>query len=381
MPGTKLSLDPSCVQIELMKTPPSESKGYHIWKMVVEKYSGCDLTREDEDKFVAISGLAKNLGPPEDYLAGLWKYDLPYQLLWKVSSTVSKRNNSGTPIWSWASMSGSISYHVRWAVNKTDEEILISVVDAATVLKTADLTGSVRRGFVEIHGPLVKVEIKANPPDQRPPSHLINGSHWVVTWDVGQWNRFDWTHGHPSEVADVFWAMPIEIKQAQHCLISGLVLEAIPGKPALRRAGFFSIANTPNPRGLYVFLPMLCHADYMPDEKLFAAGFCDERKQAPAIKRYRFLTIMRALQEKGQVLVSMKTPYLDESGWGNLLTVLREKDLAHFKDQRVSNLLSPNLVNYYDRRLKAEYHQHCQHAAVAVGLVYVQAKTADGGAK
>ncbi|OQV02951.1 hypothetical protein CLAIMM_08062 [Cladophialophora immunda] len=239
-------------------------------------------------------------------------------------------------------MSGSISYRVRWAVNKTDEEILISVVDAATVLKTADLTGSVRRGVVEIHGPLVKVEIKAIPPDQRPPSHLINGSHGVVTWDVGQWNRFDWTHGHPSEVADVFWAMPIEIKQAQHCLISGLERRrSLESPPCGVRASF----PLPTPQTREAFM------------------------------------IMRALQEKGQVLVSMKTPYLDESGWGNLLTVLREKDLAHFKDQRVSNLLSPNLVNYYDRRLKAEYHQHCQHAAVAVGLVYVQAKTADGGAK
>src|SRR6202012_6053216 len=93
--GSKLSLDPSCVQYELMRTPISESKGYHIWKKVVDNYSGCNLTREDEDKLVAISGLAKNLGPPEDYLAGLWKHDLSYQLLWEATSTESRRNNSG----------------------------------------------------------------------------------------------------------------------------------------------------------------------------------------------------------------------------------------------------------------------------------------------
>ncbi|KIW10230.1 hypothetical protein PV08_11191 [Exophiala spinifera] len=288
--GSKLSLDPSCLQWELVRSPISESKGYHIWQKVVEKYSKCDLTREDEDKLVAISGLAKNLGPPEEYLAGLWKHDLSYQLLWKTISTESRRNNSGAPTWSWASISGPIEYRVRWAVNQADEEILVSVVDAATILKTADPTGSVRRGFVEIHGPLAKVEIQTIQPDERPPSHLINGNPGVVKWDIGQWNRLDWTKGHPSEVANTFWAMPIEIKQAHSCLVSGLVLEAIPGKPALRRVGFFSISNVFRPRGFYMFLAMLCHADYMPDDKIFAAGFCDELKQAPAIKRYRFLT-------------------------------------------------------------------------------------------
>jgi hypothetical protein len=73
------------------------------WRVVVETYSGCNLTFE-KDKLVAISGIARMM--KEDlkceYLAGMWRKDLEHQLLWKITKPL----NTGRrrfPTWSWVS--------------------------------------------------------------------------------------------------------------------------------------------------------------------------------------------------------------------------------------------------------------------------------------
>ena len=53
------------------------------WRAVVEKYTYCTLT-EEQDKLIAIQGLAnmyKSLRD-DDYLAGLWRKQLPSGLMW-----------------------------------------------------------------------------------------------------------------------------------------------------------------------------------------------------------------------------------------------------------------------------------------------------------
>jgi hypothetical protein len=57
---------------------------FMMWNKVVAAYSECLLTKES-DKLVAISGVAKDLvslGGPRDYVAGLWKDHLIFDLLW-----------------------------------------------------------------------------------------------------------------------------------------------------------------------------------------------------------------------------------------------------------------------------------------------------------
>jgi hypothetical protein len=60
-------------------------KVHYLLCDLVQHYSRCVLTLE-KDKFVAISGIVKEMlkWQNDTYLAGLWWYQLPSQLLWKA---------------------------------------------------------------------------------------------------------------------------------------------------------------------------------------------------------------------------------------------------------------------------------------------------------
>jgi hypothetical protein len=77
-----------------------------IWMELITKCSKRKLTFEF-DRLPAISGLAKSLQERDfgEYLAGLWKENLPRQLLWTASGrrTPSYR----APTWSFASVEAS----------------------------------------------------------------------------------------------------------------------------------------------------------------------------------------------------------------------------------------------------------------------------------
>ena len=87
----------------------SKELGLDAWFNLVGKYSTLNLTRES-DKLPAIAGLASRAANhlSKTYIAGLWKEDLPYCLLWYVSRghLVSARLQEYVPSWSWASIRG-----------------------------------------------------------------------------------------------------------------------------------------------------------------------------------------------------------------------------------------------------------------------------------
>lgn len=67
----------------------------------------------DADRFVAISGLARDMramleklrpGIAHRYLAGLWEEDLARMLLWFVRAAGSRHTTYIAPSWSWASL-------------------------------------------------------------------------------------------------------------------------------------------------------------------------------------------------------------------------------------------------------------------------------------
>jgi hypothetical protein len=91
------------------------SKEPDLWADVVLAYSSGLLTHQ-EDKLVAISGIARLVYEvtTDVYLAGLWKTNLEWQLLWSVSRSsergysVDKMISYRAPSWSWASVNGII---------------------------------------------------------------------------------------------------------------------------------------------------------------------------------------------------------------------------------------------------------------------------------
>ena len=86
---SKISLDRDLRMhnpIPLFSVTDANVVDYHIWGDVVTRYTACDLTFPAKDKFVAISGIARNLCAGDKYVAGLWSNDLPSQLNWMSGS-------------------------------------------------------------------------------------------------------------------------------------------------------------------------------------------------------------------------------------------------------------------------------------------------------
>ncbi|KAK1750393.1 hypothetical protein QBC47DRAFT_353360 [Echria macrotheca] len=117
---------------------------FQAWEAVVEAYSGLQLTKLEEDRFVALSGVSNEFGcaldkitrEPEGgknkgkqretdvirsirtYVAGLWLADIRRGLLWELVSETPGKRIASIPTWSWASISGS----VKWPGVYTDDD-------------------------------------------------------------------------------------------------------------------------------------------------------------------------------------------------------------------------------------------------------------------
>ncbi|OCL09963.1 HET-domain-containing protein [Glonium stellatum] len=112
------------------------------WGLVVEMYTECALTFPG-DKLVAIAGVTQPftqmLG---EHLAGLWRYYLPFELLWSVDSSLGdvavRPSQYRAPSWSWASVEGPVSYiMVKQAYGLLDNGIFpwATVIDAKVEYK------------------------------------------------------------------------------------------------------------------------------------------------------------------------------------------------------------------------------------------------------
>ena len=138
-----------------------------IWERLIEQYSRRFLTLPS-DKIAAISGLAKLFQKtlhvsPTDYLAGLWKIDLPICLLWYVTGSPppSRPEEWRAPTWSWASIDGGVGFfNERYQFSfKSHVRVGECFCDPMSV----DPFGKVRKARIKIVGDLVPVilEVKA----------------------------------------------------------------------------------------------------------------------------------------------------------------------------------------------------------------------------
>jgi hypothetical protein len=94
----------------------------NFWYRAIKVYSACHLTKPDQDRILAVSGLAKEVGPilanprqkdeisaevqNEMYLSGLWLRDIHHGLLWEEDHSAQPWTTkvSESPTWSWASL-------------------------------------------------------------------------------------------------------------------------------------------------------------------------------------------------------------------------------------------------------------------------------------
>ncbi|KAM0260998.1 hypothetical protein ACHAQJ_002433 [Trichoderma viride] len=173
--GLRKSLDPHVYGAAIRRASGllnvPELNAFSLWDRIVYTYSSGKLTYS-EDKLVAISGLASKMQKhtQSEYLAGLWRRHLPYQLLWTVRGTqwvVYKERPVvyTAPSWSWASMHGSIenSCVVRHAY---DHEIVLEILDVKVDL-VSDMNpfGRVKGGYIwaRVHLARAGVHLQESP--------------------------------------------------------------------------------------------------------------------------------------------------------------------------------------------------------------------------
>jgi hypothetical protein len=84
----------------------------NMWTWIIQSYSRCRLTYPT-DKLVAIAGLARQafLEQGDQYIAGMWKKDLVYQLCWWVPEPRASPliTTYIAPSWSWASVDQAVA--------------------------------------------------------------------------------------------------------------------------------------------------------------------------------------------------------------------------------------------------------------------------------
>jgi hypothetical protein len=78
-----------------------EEKWQQLWEHLLKKYTSRKLTLAT-DRLPALAGIAGLFHDirPDDYLAGLWRKDLPNDLMWQCDDEVALRIH-GQPPWSW----------------------------------------------------------------------------------------------------------------------------------------------------------------------------------------------------------------------------------------------------------------------------------------
>jgi hypothetical protein len=146
------------------------------WRDTVELYTRRSLSF-DSDTLPALAGLASSFPKIEgnDYLAGLWRFDLHQDLLWSQSKSSiygprSKRayphrsSSYCAPTWSWASLVGTVSWYDRWLPGNLDMgsdwfSQKARIIDARCEVEGKNPWGTVSFGFLSIEAPITSVKL------------------------------------------------------------------------------------------------------------------------------------------------------------------------------------------------------------------------------
>jgi hypothetical protein len=163
------------------------------WSNIVEEFTRRKIGK-DEDRLPALAGLAKKYRDATgyEYLAGVWRQELPAALLWEKKGWNYLKSPAGyrAPSWSWASLEGAI----RVPFDSTDLELddpyfwISSVISAECSYWPPDTLSTVKSAWLDIEGPMSLVIARTIDQDNFIPffnhGSLVGGDlYWVVNLD------------------------------------------------------------------------------------------------------------------------------------------------------------------------------------------------------
>jgi hypothetical protein len=193
---------------------------------------------KDQDRLIAISGVVKRVQKTlrDDYLAGIWKRQLPYGLLWKVdpeenANLLVTTSNYCAPSWSWASLSNFLMGSHEITTHQRPN--LVEILEVCIVPLTQDAMGQVSSAFLRLQGWLKSFDLS------KKRSEVVNFPNWSSEYcsaffDEDVYNRAG------------FWCLPM-VEQEKSPLeggdgdakIFGLILSKTGVQDQYRRRGQF----------------------------------------------------------------------------------------------------------------------------------------------
>ena len=130
------------------------------WLGIVKIYTQTHLTK-DSDRLIALAGIVSTVQntlkwPANDYHAGLWRYDLPVDLLWRMAAYGTRVKEYVAPSWSWASVKGEVYF------NSSENRAIIRKYSLIEIRKveTSPISGPfgpVASGSIQVRGSLHKI--------------------------------------------------------------------------------------------------------------------------------------------------------------------------------------------------------------------------------
>lgn len=132
-------------------------KDHDSFYRAVQDFTRCDITFST-DRLPAFAGLAQRQQTlvPDTYLAGLWKNDLLYGLMWKSDAAPSTRPPKYiAPSWSWASLNNSVTFD---GFMNYPDHLSPRLIDVSISLSSHDTFGMVTAGHLRLSGYMVQVK-------------------------------------------------------------------------------------------------------------------------------------------------------------------------------------------------------------------------------
>jgi hypothetical protein len=186
----------------------------------------------------------------DEYVAGMWRHYLGFELLWSVSGdrvrTTSRPDKYRCPSWSWAAVDGKINPSLPVIETAT---LLIEVVDFKLEYLTDDHTNMVQDGWLRLQGALKQLKLvrhgSFNTHAKGNWIMVVNGYDVSVVADSVYMEpqphvKFDASYDHFDEqnAKETLYCMPARVRADVDGSIYAMILEVCdPEKGVYRRIG------------------------------------------------------------------------------------------------------------------------------------------------
>jgi hypothetical protein len=246
---------------------------YFAWSTMVHRYSICDLTFS-RDKLVALSGLAFAMSrsfPGDEYLAGMWKSQLPQGLLWHGNYKSAYPAEYRGPTWSWVAIDGGIGFDQTKTYKECALDELWVQIEKVFTIPAEGYGNDPRRVFARVKGGCIILHAGLGIVNLTPSTSPLTKFH-IRTLTIGE--QF-WAVLSLSKHNSIFWQGNIDL----HILESGTRIRASGtdfegyslGQPT-------TLLNEIIPGSIYC-MPILCRPftvfrPFMPDDGVHGLLLC-----------------------------------------------------------------------------------------------------------